>query len=89
MIRRLGSISMYKEIYFLFEKVETEFLISNYIQNREGGNYMGRLSDVIGGAAEKMLSARLNLNMASILNAIITRSIKMKNLMSGRKNASH
>ncbi|EBG0049892.1 relaxase [Salmonella enterica] len=36
-----------------FEKVETEFLISNYIQNREGGNYMGRLSDVIGGAAEK------------------------------------
>lgn len=35
-----------------FEKVETEFLITNYIQNKEGG-YMARLSDVIEGVAEK------------------------------------
>ncbi|EOG1717652.1 LPD7 domain-containing protein [Salmonella enterica] len=35
-----------------FEKVETEFLISNYIQNKEGG-YMARLTDVIDGLSEK------------------------------------
>ncbi|EPC0068395.1 LPD7 domain-containing protein [Escherichia coli] len=35
-----------------FEKVETEFLISNYIQNKEGGS-MARLTDMISGAAEK------------------------------------
>ncbi|EDC6115503.1 relaxase [Salmonella enterica subsp. enterica serovar Java] len=35
-----------------FEKVEPEFLITNYIQNKEGG-YMARLTDMIEGVAEK------------------------------------
>lgn len=35
------------------EKVDTEFLILNYVNNNEGGNNMAKLSDMIGSVAEK------------------------------------